>query len=101
MSRFLLQAEEILETATAGAEDVAIVVDRLGGLRMLPPAGWSLHAMRLEFGAAAVYKVERRGSRVRVEGWNGEERCLLERPALRPAGFAATQPYMIRWAAGV
>ena len=34
--------------------------------------------MAAEFGAEAVYKVERRGSSVRVEGWNGSERCLLQ-----------------------
>ena len=99
MSRFLHQAEEILETATAGAGDVAIVIDRQGGLRMLPPAGWSLPALSLEFGAAAVYKVERRGGRVRVEGWSGEERCLLEKTVAPPPGFTAGH-YMIRCAAG-
>ena len=93
MSPFLRHAEEILETAAAGAGDVAIVIDRWGGLQMLPPAGWSLPAMSAEYGAAAVYKVERRGSRVRVEGWSGGERCLLEK--------LLVQPYMIRWAAAV
>ncbi len=45
---------------------------------MLEPAGWSLSALAAEFGAEAVYKVEHRGSSVRVEGWNGSERCLLQ-----------------------
>ena len=79
MSQFLRRAEEILETAEAGSEEVAIVIDRQGGLRLLPPAGWSLPAMSAEFGAIAVYKVERRGSRIRVEGWDGVRRCLLEK----------------------
>jgi hypothetical protein len=79
---FLQQAEDILDVATSGdssAQDVVIVMDRQGGMRMLDPTGWSLPALTAEYGAAAVYKVERRGSAVRVEGWNGFERCLVQR----------------------
>ena len=54
-------------------------------MRMLDPYGWSLPALCAEFGAAAVYTVERRGRTVRVEGWGGGERCLLQRN-LGPAG---------------
>ncbi|MEO8593110.1 MAG: hypothetical protein ABI759_07305 [Candidatus Solibacter sp.] len=82
MSGFLNKAEEILEIAAAGmgeAGDLAIVLGREGALRMLEPGGWSLPAMCAEFGAAAAYKVERRGRTVRVEGWADGERCLLQR----------------------
>jgi len=75
------RAEEILEIATtdsAALGDTLMVLDRQGGFRMLEPAGWSLSALAAEFGAEAVYKVERRGFSVRVEGWNGSERCLLQ-----------------------
>jgi len=58
---------------------LAIVIDRQGGMRMLDSQGWSLAAMSAEFGAAAVYRVERRGRTVRVEGWGGGERCLIQR----------------------
>jgi hypothetical protein len=85
---FLRQAEEILEIAVSGesdAGDLAILIDRQGGMRMLDPSGWALPALCAEFGAAAVYAVERRGSTVRVEGWGGGERCLLQRNlAARP-----------------
>ena len=77
------QAEDILDVAVAandpGAQDVAILMDRQGGMRMLDAAGWSLPAMSAEFGATAVYKVERRGGTVRVEGWGGGQRCLIQR----------------------
>lgn len=79
MSPLLHHAEEILETALIGSTDVAIVIGGQGSVRMINPAGWSLPAMRTEFGAAAVYKVERRGSTVRVEGWDGERSCRLEK----------------------
>jgi hypothetical protein len=81
VSAFFRRAEEILEIATtgnAGLGDALMVLDRQGGFRMLKPDGWSLPAAAAEFGAEAVYKVERRGSSVRVEGWNGSERCLLQ-----------------------
>jgi len=81
VSAFFRRAEEILEIATTGAGalgDTLMVLDRQGGFRMLNPEGWSLPALAAEFGAEAVYKVEHRGSSVRVEGWNGSERCLLQ-----------------------
>lgn len=84
MSQFVKKAEEILEVATAGGNtltDAAILIDRQGGLRMLDATGWSLTGLAAEYGAAAVYKIERRGRAVRVEGWNGSDRCLLQRGA--------------------
>ena len=91
MNAFLHQAEEILEIAVAGtgdAGDLAIVIDRQGAMRMLEPTGWSLPAMCVEFGAAAAYRVERRGRTIRVEGWGGGNRCLLQR-SLEPGMRAA------------
>jgi hypothetical protein len=82
VSPFLRKAEEILEVATSGGNtlsDAAIVIDRQGGFRMLDPTGWSLPGLAAEYGAAAVYKIERRGEGVRVEGWDGSDRCLLQR----------------------
>jgi hypothetical protein len=79
---FLQQAEDILDIAASGdssLQDVAIVMDRQGGMRMLDPSGWSLPALSAEFGATAVYKVQRRGETVRLEGWDGLQRCLLQR----------------------
>ena len=84
MSQFLKQAEEILEVATAAGNpmaNAAILIDRRGGLRMLDGTGWSLAGLAAEYGAAAVYRIERRGRAVRVEGWNGSDRCLLQRGA--------------------
>jgi hypothetical protein len=79
---FLRQAEEILDVAVAGdsdAGDLAILIDRQGGMRMLDPNGWSLPALCTEYGALAAYTVVRRARTVRVEGWGGGERCLIQR----------------------
>lgn len=89
MSAFFHRAEEILQVAaTESGEsgDTLVVLDRQGGIRMLQPTGWSLPALAAEFGAEAVYKVERRGHSVRVEGWNGSQRCLLQS---QPSGESA------------
>ena len=82
VNAFLRQAEDILDVAVEGdsdASDLAIVIDRQGGMRMLDPNGWSLPALCAEFGATAAYTVARRGRTVRVEGWGGGERCLIQR----------------------
>lgn len=84
MSAFFHRAEEILRIAASHASDLGdtlVVLDRQGGFRMLEPTGWSLPALAVECGAEAVYKVERRGPWVRVEGWDGSQRCLLQGPA--------------------
>ncbi|MEI9976100.1 MAG: hypothetical protein WDO73_31005 [Ignavibacteriota bacterium] len=90
MQGFLQQAEDILDVATSGdssLQNVVIVMDRQGGMRMLDSTGWSLQALTAEYGASAVYKVERRGSAVRVEGWNGSDRCLVQRETSRTKLF--------------
>jgi hypothetical protein len=82
VSPFLQQAGDILDIATSGdssMQDMAILIDRQGGMRMLESAGWSLPALSAEYGATAVFKVERRGTSVRVEGWDGSQRCLVQR----------------------
>jgi hypothetical protein len=93
VSTFLRQAEEILEVASGGTapREVAIVLGAAGGLRMMDPAGWTLSAMSAEFGAKAVFRVERRGQTLRVEGLSGSDRCLLQRESSRlgPAAFIA------------
>lgn len=86
MSQFLRKAEEILEIATTGGNtltDTVILIDRQGGFRMMDPTGWSLIGLAAEYGATAVYKIERRGEAVRVEGWDGSDRCLLQRTGNR------------------
>lgn len=103
MRAFLQQAEDVLDIAASGdtsLEDVVIVIDRQGGMRMMDPTGWSLPALSAEFGAAAVYRVERRRGTVRVEGWNGFERCLIQRDTsaaklLRLPGMGAVAQAMM------
>ena len=105
MSLLLRQAEEIFDTAINGSEDVGIIVGHQGNLHMIDPAGWTLPAMRAEFGAATVFRVECRGNTVRVEGWDGDRSCRLEkvRPLTRMGRLPRLLPppdYMMRCNAG-
>jgi hypothetical protein len=98
---FLSRAENILEvaiaTSVAGSSDVAIVILHDGGMRIFDGAGWGLAGLLAEYGAREVYRVERRGSRVRVAGQSASQTCRLERelethqyyPSVRrPVGYA-------------
>lgn len=80
MRALLRQVEDLFDVASAGTGSTAaaIVLGNDGGFRLIDPAGWSLPALRDEFGATAVFKVERRGERVRIEACDRSERCLME-----------------------
>jgi hypothetical protein len=80
--------------AIATPADLAILIDRQGGMRMIDPKGWSLPALCAEFGAAAVYTVERRAGTVRVEGWGGGERCLIQRDLGRAPAISGISKFM-------
>lgn len=82
MSAFLRQAEQILDIAVEesdNGQDLVILIDRQGAIRIMHMAGWSVPALTAEFGSATIYKVERRAGTVRVEGWTGSQQCLLQR----------------------
>ena len=94
VTAFLRRAEEILEIAVNGdsdACDLAILIDRQGGMQMLDPKGWSLAALCAEYGVWAAYIVKRSARTVRVEGWCGGERCLLQRELRAGRPFPAFQ----------
>ena len=88
MESFLRDAERILETAAEAAEcdspQYVICVSRTGSIRILSDmTGWSLPALALDLGAAALYRVERNSGRVQVEGWSYGRKCLLSRDAAK------------------
>jgi hypothetical protein len=75
---FLENASRILETASAGEAEVAILVDSDGALRVVCGSDWPLHSLAAHHGARQSYQVSRRGSTVRVEGREGSRRCVIE-----------------------
>ena len=98
------QTREVLEIAAAAgresAEDTAILIGREGGMLVKPSAGWSVSGLLTEYGAVAVYKVERRGAMVRVEGGNGIERCVVERECCRQRPVRPLRPLLALPAVG-
>lgn len=87
MKALVKQAEEILDVAFAAREvasaEFAILFTRDGGMRILEGAGWGPLGLLAEYGASSVFLVERRGAKVRVEGWSGTGKCVLERETPR------------------
>src|SRR5580658_7472100 len=76
VSASLRHAEEIFAAArTAGPEDcdMAILVDRDGGIHMIAGADWELEPMRLHYGASAAYRVNRSGGHVKLEARRANE----------------------------
>ena len=103
MESFLRDAERILETAATAADrnspQYVICIARTGSIRILSDVtGWSLPALALELGAAALYRVERQGARVQVEGWSYGRKCVVSRDAAsawwsypQPGAYATLQ----------
>jgi hypothetical protein len=72
----------------AGPDDcnMAILVNRDGGIHMIEGADWELEPMRLHYGASAAYRVNRTAGAVKLEARRANEGCTLvaERPAQDP-----------------
>jgi hypothetical protein len=48
-------------------------------MRMLDPLGWTVPALKAEFGASTLFKINRSPGATSVEGWAGLEGCVVER----------------------
>ena len=82
MSRFWDNAVEVFETASSAAEagsgsDVAVLVDRSGGLRIVMAEGWSPEGLQSHYGASTVYHVSHNSGSVCVEGRGPGMSCTL------------------------
>jgi hypothetical protein len=81
---FLQNAQRILETAVlasnAEMQNCTICVSHAGTIHILTDnSGWSLPGLAAEYGASALYAVNKRGTTITVEGWSPQETCLLRR----------------------
>ena len=76
------------------AADCTICINRQGAIRILADtAGWTLPALAADLGAARVFRVERRGRQVSVEGWSNQGSCVLR----RDGGHATHRPAPLCW----
>lgn len=82
MSLFLENAARIFETARsapeAGTSGLTILIGCDGGIQVLSETGLPLDSLRAAQGAAAVYRVTRDGTGVRLEGRSARQKCVLE-----------------------
>ena len=100
MDSFLRDAERILETAASASDrnspEYVICVSRTGSIRILSDStGWALPALALELGAAALYRVNRSGAQVQVEGWSYGRKCVLSRDSTNTWGPRPSQASML------
>jgi hypothetical protein len=83
VSRFWEDAIGVLETAARGdGEELGILVDDAGAIRIVPAAGWRTDALQAHYGARTVYQVSHPPSGVRVTGRSGRRSCVLEESAM-------------------
>jgi hypothetical protein len=76
-------AASILETASAAnqseSSDIAILIDRQNGMRIVNAGGWQLDALCREYQATSAYTVKRTSQSVVVEAQDGQNRCVLKK----------------------
>ena len=84
MSRFLDNAEQILEAAESAVQtghtptDMTILITAQGGIHMVADSDWPLESLQLQHGAKMAYRVSQSASVVRVEGRADSRTCLFE-----------------------
>jgi hypothetical protein len=73
-----------ISTSEMGNSDLAVLIGYDGGMRMLDGSGWAPSGLLAEYGARQVYKVERRGTMIRVAGQSASQSCLLQQNISSP-----------------
>lgn len=85
-------------------EEMAILVDVNGAIRMVDAAGWEIDSLRANFGASTAYKVVAREGLTRLEGRSFTQRCLLEvadpkevaRALLGPSWYSTASSHLLQ-----
>lgn len=88
VNAFLQNAESILQTAQSSVEGTnwTILTGGPGGIRMIADSDWPLDSLQAHTGAAAAYRVHRRGGEVVVEGRSAHQSLAVR--ATPPAQVA-------------
>jgi hypothetical protein len=78
VSRFFDDAIRVFETAAeGGSDDLGILIDSSGALRIVPAAGWRPDALREHYGAREVFQVSHGPTGLRLEARSGAYSCVL------------------------
>ena len=87
VSCFVENAAKLMDAAETAAQaghtpsHLTVLLGCEGGIRMIADSDWPLDSLQRHHGASAAYRVSHQREKVRVEGREGERRCLLESPA--------------------
>ena len=87
VSRFVEDAVRLMDAAETAVQTghapshLTILLGCEGGIRMIADSDWPLDSLQTHHGASAVYRVSEQQQKVRVEGREGQRRCLFESPA--------------------
>lgn len=79
-------AARLLETASSASDaglagsDWTVFIGPEGGVQMVAGATESLESLAWSRGARSAWQILNRETSVRVEGWQGGRRCMLESP---------------------
>ena len=85
MSRLFDDAIRVFETAAqGGTDDLGILVDSSGALRIVPAVGWRPDALREHYGARSVFQVSHGPAGLRVEARSGRDSCVLSSASTAP-----------------
>ncbi len=102
MDTFLANAEKILDTAEAAtrwpgeASELTFLVGYHGHIEIIAQTDWPLESLCRERGAAAGYRLVRRGGRVTVEGRSLARSCRLE-SQVNHSMMPAAPPAQVQW----
>ena len=93
VSRLFTDALQVFETAAAGAtENLGILVDDSGALRIVQADGWRPDALQEHYGARSVFQVTHTPAGLRVDARSGAYSCTLAKdgqPGLGALGLLA------------
>ena len=82
MSRFLENANEIFETASAApsgsSASLTILIRPSGQIHIVDGGNSPIDVLQSEHGCRTAFRVSRDGQHVRVEGRDGTNRCTLD-----------------------
>jgi hypothetical protein len=84
VNRFVEHAQSILDAAEAAVSRgeacsaMTILIGGEGGIHMIADSDWPLDSLAVNHGARSAYRVSERDGLVRVEGREGDRRCVLE-----------------------
>lgn len=84
MSRFVENAVKLMKAAESAVEagnsptDMAILISREGGIRMVANSTWPLESLQAYHGSQTAYRISQQNQKVRIDGREDGRTCSFE-----------------------